>query len=159
MVPVLQFYNSYEAGDKRKVDRAGFFYTSYYDKGNGPLRDLAAPYIYKHFDVVGHGTAGRAGTGTSSLNWNNIRFAEVLLTYAEAQNEADGSPNAAAIQALTRVRTRAGLNTPASFTQAAFRTAVWKERWHELCFEGITWFDMVRLKKVFNLVTGGLMIS
>lgn len=154
MVPTLQFYNAFEATDKRKADRAGFFYTSYYDKGNGALRNLAAPYIYKHFDVAGHGTAGKAGTGNSSLNWNQIRYAEVLLIYAEAQNEADGSPNAAAIAALTAVRTRAGLTTPATFTQAAFRTAVWKERWLELCYEGITWFDMVRLKKVFNSTTG-----
>lgn len=154
MVPVLQFYNSFEANDKRKKDREGFFYTSYYDKGNGALRDLSAPYIFKHFDVEAHGTAGKPGTNNSNLNWDIIRFAEVLLIYAEAQNEADGAPNNAAIQALTRVRARAGLTTPTSFTQAAFRTAVWKERWHELCFEGITWFDMVRLRKVFNSATG-----
>jgi hypothetical protein len=36
------------------------------------------------------------------------------------------------------------------FSQETFREAVWKERWHELCFEQITWFDMVRLKKVYN---------
>jgi hypothetical protein len=155
MVPELQFYNSFEAGDKRKADRAGFFYTSYYDKGDGPLRDLAAPYIYKHFDVIGHGTLGKPGTGNSGLNWNQMRYAQVLLTYAEAQNEADGAPNAAAIDALTKIRTRAGLSTPTSFSGADFRTAVWKERWHELCYEGVTWFDMVRLRKVYNPVTGG----
>jgi starch-binding outer membrane protein, SusD/RagB family len=154
MVPVLQFYNSFENGDKRKIDRQGYFYTSYFDKGSGPLKELSAPYIYKHFDVIAHGTSGRPGTTASSMNWNQIRYAEVLLIYAEAQNEADGSPNAAAIDALTRIRTRAGLTTPASFSQDAFRTAVWKERWQELCFENITWFDMVRLRKVFNPVTG-----
>jgi hypothetical protein len=36
-----------------------------------------------------------------------------------------------------------------------FREAVWRERWHELCFEGITWFDMVRLRKVYNHATNG----
>lgn len=154
IVPVLQFYNSFESGDKRKVDRQGFFYTAYYDKGNGPLKDLSAPYIYKHFDVIAHGTAGRPGTTASSMNWNQLRFAEVLLIYAEAQNEADGSPDAAAIDALAKIRTRAGLATPASFTQDAFRQAVWKERWQELCYENITWFDMVRLRKAFNPVTG-----
>lgn len=153
MVPTLQFYNSYEATDKRREDRVGFFYTSYYDKGNGALKNLAAPYIYKHFDVDAHGTSGKAGTATSSLNWDLIRYAEVLLMYAEAQNEADGMPNAAAIKALTDIRTRAGLLTPASFTQGTFRTAVWEERWKELAFEGITWFDMVRLRKVYNPVT------
>ena len=33
------------------------------------------------------------------------------------------------------------------------REAVWKERWFELCFENITWFDMVRLRKAFNVTT------
>src|SRR6266542_3136273 len=34
-VPTVQFYNSFEAGDKRTVDRQGFFYTSYWSGGNG----------------------------------------------------------------------------------------------------------------------------
>lgn len=154
-VPTNSFYNSFETGDRRTQNRVGFFYTSYYDKGNGALKDLAAPYIYKHFDSLAHGTAGKEGTGNSSLNWPQIRYAEVLLTYAEAQNEADGTPNATAITALKLVRTRANLATPATFTQQAFREAVWRERWYELCFENITWFDMVRLRKVFNETTKG----
>ena len=154
-VPTNQFFQSFEAGDKRVVDREGFFYTSYYDEGSGPLKNLSAPYIFKHFDVVAHGTSGVMGTGQSSLNWNQIRFAQVLLTYAEAQNESGGGPNQAAYDALKRIRDRAGLTTPAigTFTQATFREAVWRERWYELCYEGITWFDMVRLRKVFNSVT------
>jgi starch-binding outer membrane protein, SusD/RagB family len=155
IVPVKAFYESYEAGDLRTVDRVGFFYTNYYDKGNGALRDLAAPYIYKHFDSVGHGTAGKPGTGNSSLNWMQLRYADILLTYAEAQNESDGTPNATAISALTAIRNRAKLTTPTTFTPDDFRQAVWRERWHELCYEGITWFDMVRLRKVFNPVTKG----
>ena len=39
----------------------------------------------------------------------------------------------------------------ASLTQQQFREAVWKERWYELSFENITWFDMARLKKAFNV--------
>ena len=27
------------------------------------------------------------------------------------------------------------------------------ERWHELCYEGITWFDMVRLRKAYDFAT------
>ena len=156
-VPTNQFYQSYEAGDKRAIDRQGFFYTSYYNEGNGVLKNLAAPYIFKHFDVIAHGTAGVAGTGQSSLNWNQIRYAQVLLTYAEAQNEAGAGPNAAAWNALSSIRTRAGLTTPliGTYTQATFREAVWRERWHELCYEGITWFDMVRLKKAYKESTNG----
>ena len=156
-VPTNQFYNSFEAGDLRTVDRQGFFYTHYYDGGKGALKDLSAPYIFKHFDVDAHGTAGKAGTGQSSLNWPQIRYAQVLLTYAEAQNESGGGPNTIAYNALKSIRDRAGLTTPlqASFTQATFREAVWRERWHELCYEGITWFDMVRLRKVYNEATNG----
>lgn len=155
-VPTNQFYQSFETGDLRKVDRQGFFYTSYYTEGSGALKDLSSPYIYKHFDEIAHGTLGKAGTTNSDLNWMNMRYAEVLLTYAEAQNEL-GGPNQAAWNALNAIRARAQLTTPAlgSFTQATFREAVWRERWHELCYEGITWFDMVRLRKVYNEATNG----
>ncbi len=66
-------------------------------------------------------------------NWMNIRYAQVLLTYAEAQNKV-GGPTQAALDALKKIRDRAGLTTGAlgSFTQASFELAVWRERWHEL---------------------------
>lgn len=157
-VPTNQFFNSYEAGDIRKQDGVGFFYTTYYTEGwKLPKKDLAAPYIFKNFDVLGHGTLGKEGTGQSSLNWPQIRYAQVLLSYAEAQNEVGGGPSQAAYDALKSIRTRAGLTTPAlaTYTQASFREAVWRERWHELCYEGITWFDMVRLRKVYKESTNG----
>lgn len=156
-VPTLQFYNSYEDGDLRAVDRQGFFYTHYYDGGNGDLKDLSAPYIYKFFDVIANGTQGVQGTATSSLNWPNIRYAQVLLTYAEAQNMADGAPNQQAWDALNAIRSRAQLTTPplSSFAQATFDDAVLRERWHELCYEQITWFDMIRRRKVYNEATNG----
>jgi len=52
---------------------------------------------------------------------------------------------------LKLIRDRAGLTTPAigTFTQATFREAIWRERWHELCYEQTTWFGMVRLRKVY----------
>jgi len=154
-VPTNQFYQSFEAGDKRAGDRQGFFYTSYYSGGNGTLKNLSAPYIYKHFDTVAHGSAGKAGTGQSSLNWPQIRYAQVLLTYAEAQNEVGGGPNATAYNALKSIRDRAGLVTPAmgTFTKASFQEAVWRERWHELCYENITWFDMIRTRKAYKEAT------
>ncbi len=155
-VPTTQFYQSYEAGDLRAVDRQGFFYTHYYDGGDGPLKDLSAPYIFKHFDVIANGTQGVKGTATSSLNWTLIRYAQVLLTFAEAQNEVSG-PTQEAWNALNAIRSRAHLTTPAlgSFTKDSFREAVWRERWHELAYEEITWFDMVRLRKVYNEATNG----
>lgn len=155
-IPTVDFYNSYEPGDLRTVDQQGWFYTTYYTNGSGAPFDLGAPYIFKHFNIIANGTAGTKGTAKDNLNVPMIRFAEVLLIFAEAQNEVTG-PTQEAYDALKRVRDRAQLATPdlASFTQESFRQAVWRERWHELAFEGITWFDMVRLRKVYNHQTDG----
>ncbi|PWK25248.1 putative outer membrane starch-binding protein [Arcicella aurantiaca] len=150
-VPTTSFYNSYEAGDLRTKDQEGYFYTTYFTNGNGAAFNLNAPYIFKHFNQTANGTFGVAGTRNDNLNVPQIRYAEVLLTYAEAQNEVAG-PNQQAYDAFKRIRDRAKLTTPSlsSYSATTFREAVWKERWHELCYEQITWFDMVRLRKVFN---------
>ncbi len=155
-VPTVSFYNSYEPGDKRAQDQVGYFYTSYYTNGSGAVFELGAPYIFKHFDAIAHGSPGIPGTARSNLNVTQIRFAEVLLMYAEAQNES-GTLNQDAYNAFKRIRDRAELITPDlnTYTQQTFREAVWKERWHELCYEGITFFDMLRLRKVLNETTGG----
>lgn len=155
-VPTTSFYNSYEAGDLRTKDQEGYFYTTYFTNGNGAAFNLNAPYIFKHFNQTANGTFGVAGTRNDNLNVPQIRYAEVLLTYAEAQNEVSG-PNQQAYDAFKKIRDRAKLTTPSlsSYSATTFREAVWKERWHELCYEQITWFDMVRLKKVFNETTKG----
>lgn len=155
-IPTIDFYNSYEAGDLRAKNQQGYFYSSYYTNGSGASFDLGAPYIFKHFNVIANGTSGVKGTAKDNLNVPIIRFAEVLLIFAEAENEVKG-PTQEAYDALKRIRDRAQLVTPdlGAFSQATFREAAWRERWHELCYEGITWFDMVRLRKVYNTTTNG----
>jgi hypothetical protein len=156
-VPVRSFYESYEAGDLRAKDREGYFYSSYFTNGSGELFQLGAPYIFKHFNVIANGTFGVPGTRLNNLNVPLIRYAEVLLLYAEAQNEVSGGPTPEAYNAFKRIRDRAQLVTPAmgTYNQSTFRDAVLRERWHELCYEQITWFDMVRLRKVYNHLTNG----
>jgi len=153
-VPTPSFYKSYEAGDLRTKDQEGYFYTSYYTNGNGAPFDLNAPYVFKHFNMTANGYNGVAGTRNDNLNVPQIRYAQVLLTYAEAQNEV-GGPTADSYAAFKAIRDRAKLTTPdlGAYSQATFRNAVWKERWQELCYEQITWFDMVRLRKAFNETT------
>ena len=155
-IPTPAFYNSYESGDLRTKDQEGYFYTSYYINGSGAPFALGAPYIFKHFNTTAFGASGVPGSRNNNLNVPLIRFAEVLLIYAEAQNET-GGPNMAAYDAFKRIRDRAKLITPSigTYNQSTFREAVWRERWHELCYEGITWFDMVRLQKVYNEITNG----
>ncbi|PSL47297.1 putative outer membrane starch-binding protein [Chitinophaga niastensis] len=156
-MPTQSFYDSYkkfEPTDKR-TDEQQFFYTSYFVDGSGAAFPLGAPYIFKHFDVEDHGAPGTPGTKHSNLNVPQIRYAEVLLIYAEAQNRADGAANITAYTALNAIRARANLLPVVALGQAAFEQAVWRERVHEFCFEGIIWFDMVRLKKVYNEDTNG----
>ncbi|MBC9912630.1 RagB/SusD family nutrient uptake outer membrane protein [Chitinophaga varians] len=156
-VPSVSFYNSYkkfEPTDKRP-DQQQFFYTYYFSKGSGDTIKLDAPYIFKFFDIICHGSPGKPGTGISNLNLTLMRYAEVLLTYAEAQNRADGAPNTDAYTALNAIRLRANLPAKAGLNQADFEQSVWRERWHELSYEGVVWFDMLRLRKVYNEDTNG----
>lgn len=79
-----------------------------------------------------------------------IRYADVLLMYAEALNEVaySSDPASPALAALNAVHTRAGL-TPIEISelpdQAAFRQAIMKERQMEFPYEGQRWFDLVRM--------------
>src|SRR5690606_20281680 len=131
-VPTRSFYDSFDDKDLRKKDQEGWFYTTYYTNGTGAKFDLGAPYVFKHFNQTALGGPGITPTRNNNLNVNLIRYAEVLLIYAEAQNEV-GGPNQEAYNALKRIRDRAQLETPAlgQFTTDTFRQAVWKERWQD----------------------------
>ncbi len=72
--------------------------------------------------------------------------------YAEAANEVSG-PGTKVFEAVNATRTRAQLPDLAGLTKDQLREEIWKERWYELCYENITWFDMVRLRKAFNVST------
>jgi hypothetical protein len=59
-----------------------------------------------------------------------MRYADVLLMHSEISGTATG---------MNAVRARAGLN-PVAYSLAALK----QERMHELAFEGLRWFDLVR---------------
>lgn len=95
----------------------------------------------------------RPGGGTiSGANFIYYRYAEVLLGYAEAQNEAVG-PDATVYEAINQLRTRAGLpNLPASLSKEAMREAIHHERRVELCFENKRFYDLIRWKTAEQLL-------
>lgn len=81
---------------------------------------------------------------TSYQNYNYFRFGEVLLNFAEAQNEASG-PDAAVYQAVNRIRERAGIpELPVGLSQDEMRTAIRRERRVELAFEDKRYWDLIR---------------
>lgn len=149
IVVLDEFINTYEKGDKR-TEEGEFYYTQFTSNANREeIVKFGAYHIFKFFDMDAN-----LNTAKSSLNYPLLRYADVLLMYAEAQNEADGSPSADAYSCVNQVRQRANLKGLSGLSQDEFRHAVWKERYHELSFENKIWFDMARTRKVLNLTTG-----
>lgn len=79
-----------------------------------------------------------------------LRYADVLLMYAEALNEIqyDASEGSPALKYLNAVRQRAGisnLTTKQLPTQEKFRKSILVERQREFPYEGQRWFDLVRM--------------
>ena len=80
--------------------------------------------------------------------WIYMRYAEVLLNYAEAQNEAVG-PDASVYAAVNQIRQRPGINMPplpAGLSQAQMRDRIRNERRVELAFEEHRFYDVRRWK-------------
>jgi hypothetical protein len=84
-------------------------------------------------------------------NWKSFRYGEVLLNYAEAQNEAAG-PSSGVLAALDSVRARAHMPSTVqtfaingwSMDQSTLRTFIRHERRIELAGEGLRYFDILR---------------
>lgn len=89
----------------------------------------------------------------SNINWYVLRYADVLLLYAEALNEVNQGPNAVAYECVNMVRRR-GFGYPLNQTSDAdlatgmgyeeFRQAIRDERGYELAFEGQRRQDLIR---------------
>ena len=87
-------------------------------------------------------------------DWVILRYAEVLLDYAEAENEAVSTPGTDVYNAIIALRQRAGIaagadnmyGLKANMTQTEMRAVVQNERRIELAFEESRFFDIRRWK-------------
>jgi hypothetical protein len=137
-VPTKVFMDGFQANDGRKAAFIGTVGSKNYCK--------------KYIDIPSQNK-------DADNNFTVLRYADVLLMYAEAVNELV-YPDTSAFNAVNAIRGRAGLvalTTTNTTSQDAFRIAIQKERQYELCFENHRWFDLARtgaLKKTLNgLVT------
>lgn len=136
----ITFYNNFPAGKRKDLT----FYTTF-TKADGTTipwqqSQTKHPY-YRKFRLQTNNTS------PSSLPVSTLRYAHVLLIYAEAQARA-GTPTPDAYAALNAVRSRAGLPARTGLSAADFAAAVVSERSWEFAAEWTRWFDLVRLEQV-----------
>jgi len=92
---------------------------------------------YREFEAISPKSQVQCPT-----NFPIIRYADVLLMYAEAENELNGPGGA--LNALNQVRARAKATPLNPTTKEAFRQAIQDERARELCYEGVRRNDLIR---------------
>ncbi len=128
------------------------------------LKDFDEPAVQANGTVIGYDYNNPSSTGyepdkfvdveelpvdystLSHHDWILLRYAEVLLNYAEAQNEAVG-PDQSVYDAVNEVRARPGIDMPAlptGLTQDEMRERIRNERRVELALEGLRYSDIKR---------------
>ena len=91
---------------------------------------------------------GNVNSYASNMPAIMMRYANVLLVYAEAQARSTG-PDASAYNAINLVRKRAGLSDlQPGLSKDAFIDAVIAERGWEFAGEWSRWFDLIRTETV-----------
>lgn len=165
VVPSLDLINNYEPNDNRR--RWSVMEHGYRNAEWKPTREnnaafnafMANGYVYdtavaspigirnatrsnaaKY--VVGPGSGSEpVATQKTTINTYLLRYADILLIYAESVLGANASTtDAAALAAFNKVRMRAGLSPLTAIT----RDIILRERRSEFAFEGDYWFDIQR---------------
>ncbi len=131
-------YNSFEPGDLRKES---YIFGDVVSPFTGEIMSTNGFIYMTKFNDPDMNN----GRGRFANNWPFLRFADVLLIYAEALNKQNNGPTAEALAAINRVRSRAGLpDLTGSFTYDTFLKAIQDERFHELAGEGHRLRDLRR---------------
>ncbi|ASZ12494.1 RagB/SusD family nutrient uptake outer membrane protein [Chitinophaga pendula] len=142
--PELNFFNNFPAGPRKDATFSTRFTSSDGTTISWQQTTTKHPY-YKKFTI-------QSGQKTVYMSNNPVvmmRYAHVLLIYAEAQARSAGTPNGDAYTAVNAVRRRAGLlDLPENMTGPAFAAAVVDERAWEFAGEWNRWFDLIRLEQV-----------
>ncbi|GGH32136.1 hypothetical protein GCM10007423_21470 [Dyadobacter endophyticus] len=128
----------FEAGDPWAYNPAGF-------KQTGSLAEGQIPYTGMAFRKwVNTAINNGSGSTLSEQHMVKIRYADLLLMYAEAMFESGKGTDARALKALNDVRARPGVEMPPK--PALTRDVIRNERRVELAFEGLRYNDLVRWK-------------
>ena len=154
-VPTQELVDAFEPGDLR-FEATILDIEAYNDANGGSVSWIEG---YEHTGYYNNKYIPRAGEQsigdthlTSNRNYRAIRFADVLLMAAEANNRG-GIDDAKAQRYLKRVRDRAGL-PEVTATGQALTNAIYQERRVELAGEGHHFFDLVRTGRAADEIDG-----
>ena len=156
-VPTLKIVNAFEVGDNRKdvaildIEAWAASTGATFGKGYQHTGYFNRKYIPRTRSSNAQGDLNL----TNPNNYRAIRYADVLLMAAEANNRG-GLDDVKARGYLNLVRQRAfgDLNHDISASGAALTDFIWAERRVELVGEGHRFFDLVRTKKAAQEITG-----
>ncbi|MBO9732681.1 MAG: RagB/SusD family nutrient uptake outer membrane protein [Chitinophaga sp.] len=132
-------------------------------KGGRDYDSVASSQVYN--TITGYYTLKMADQSNTIYTWGygsvqpwlEIRYAEILLNYAEAQNEALSTPDASVYDALNTLRKRAGIQNnlvPGTLDKNAMRDLIVNERYVEFCFENQRYWDLRRWKTAVSTLNG-----
>lgn len=145
-VPTTDLVNEFETGDPRK-DATIIFRGETTPEGDIIPSTVPNP-MYNQKSYVPFSNIVSGYTEGSQQNIRVIRYAEVLLMNAEANNELGNSGPALASLELVRARARGGaigiLPAVTTTDQAQLRAAIYHERRVELAMEFDRYFDVIR---------------
>ncbi len=153
MAPTASLAAGYETGDPRR--EATIFFDG--DSVPGWPKFSFAPTLspranHKTIWPVSFWNAGDFARTNAHLYF--LRFADVLLIYAEAANEIGETAIALSNLERVRVRARNSAATPGVLPQVTetnkelLRNIIWNERRVELALEGHRFFDLIRANKI-----------
>ncbi len=140
-------YNNRDPRLDQTVFRKGVNYNGIpYPVDSKGFAGIYTGFSFKKYTVYDNAPTAVVSENKSYINGILIRYADVLLMYAEAQNEASG-PDASVYAAIRLVRQRAGINPPdlpAGLSQAQMRAMIMHERRIEFVGEGLYFSDVRR---------------
>jgi tetratricopeptide (TPR) repeat protein len=159
-LPTQELAATYEDGDQRK--EATVFDVEAYKIANPALNVTYNVAPYKNTGLYNKKYLPRKGqtSGQIELNYDNnqriIRYADVLLMAAEANNRASSPNDGKAQTYLNRVRARAFGDDAHKITATgtSLKQAIWNERRLELAMEGDRFFDLVRTGEAASKISG-----
>jgi starch-binding outer membrane protein, SusD/RagB family len=151
-----KLYDAYESADLRRdwtiapyrfiqsgsnLIRKAWSPSEIYDRNNGKWRREYETFLPRGKDFNG-------------TNWPLLRYSDILLMYAEADNYVNNGPSPQAYEALNQVRRRgygkpiaipdATVDAPRGLSKADFFEYIMNERLREFAFEGIRKHDLIR---------------